>query len=170
MVGADGALVDILTGKLEQHTSADIAYAVWRYWRITGDDEFFLQAGTEILLETARFRVSRAVAKTHGKRHIRHVIGPEEYHEDVDDNAFTKVMARWTLARALEAIDLLRQRWPNCGAALCTKLALGDAELDDWRDAVARFVPGLNPATGMYGEFAGFHLLEPLDLSLCCRS
>jgi hypothetical protein len=40
---------------MEQHISADIAYAVWQYWQSTGDDGFFLQAGAEILLETARF-------------------------------------------------------------------------------------------------------------------
>jgi trehalose/maltose hydrolase-like predicted phosphorylase/beta-phosphoglucomutase-like phosphatase (HAD superfamily) len=166
VVGPDGALVDVLTGRFEQHISADIAYAVWQYWQITGDDEFFLMAGAEILLETARFWSSRAVAEADGRRHIRHVIGPDEYHEDVDDNAFTNVMARWNIERALEAIALLRQRWPDRAADLCDKLALGDAELDDWRDAVARIVTGLDAATGIYEEFAGFNKLEPLDLSL----
>ena len=75
-------------------------------------------AGAEILLETARFWASRAVAEADGKRHIRHVIGPDEYHEDVDDNAFTNVMARWNIARGLEAIEVLRERWPNRAAAL----------------------------------------------------
>ena len=50
MVGDDGTIVEILTGKMEHHISADIAYAVWQYWRATGDDEFFLGAGAEILL------------------------------------------------------------------------------------------------------------------------
>jgi trehalose/maltose hydrolase-like predicted phosphorylase len=166
IVGPDGALVDILTGKLEQHISADIAYAVWQYWQITGDDDFFLVAGAEILLETARFWSSRGVAEADGKRHIRHVIGPDEYHEDVDDNAFTNMMARWNIARALGAIDLLRQRWPDRAGALFKKLALEDAELDDWRDAATLIVTGLDPTTGIYEEFAGFHKLEPLDLSL----
>ena len=119
-------MIDILTGKMEQHISADIAYAVWQYWRATGDDEFFLEAGAEILLETARFWASRAVAEADGRRHIRHVIGPDEYHEDVDDNAFTNVMARWNIARALEAIAALRARWPDRAAALCEKLALDE--------------------------------------------
>ena len=38
-----------------EHISADIAYAVWQYWRATGDDGFFIDAGAEMLLETARF-------------------------------------------------------------------------------------------------------------------
>jgi len=166
VVGTGGEIIDILTGRMEHHISADIAYAVSQYWRATGDDRFFIDAGAEILLETARFWVSRAVAEGDGKRHIRHVIGPDEYHEDVDDSAFTNVMARWNVARALEAIDLLQACWPDRATALRQKLALRDDELADWRDAVARIVTGFDPATGLYEQSAGYHNLEPLDLSL----
>src|SRR5215831_19168315 len=74
-------------------------------------------------------------------------------------------MARWNIARALEAVDLLRARWPDHAAALRKKLALGDDELADRRDAVACIVVGLDAATGIYEQFAGFHALEPLDLA-----
>ena len=165
VIGPTGELVDVLTGKMEQHIAADVPYAVWRYWRATGDDGFFLTAGAEIILETARFWASRAVAETDGKRHIRHVIGPDEYHEDVDDSAFTNVLARWTILRGLEAIDLLRARWPARATALCQSLALSDDELADWRDAAARIVTGFDPATGLYEEFEGYHGLENIDLA-----
>lgn len=165
VVGADGAFIEILTGRMEHHISADIAHAVWRYWRATGDDDFFLRSGAEILLETARFWASRAVAEADGRRHIRHVIGPDEYHEDVDDNAFTNVMARWNIARALQTIDELRARWPDRAAALRKKLAISEEELADWRDAIDRIVTGFDPATGLYEQFAGFHALEPIDLT-----
>ena len=78
VVGPDGTMISILTGKMEIHITADIAYAVWHYWRATGDDEFFLEAGAEILLETARFWVSRSVVEEEGTRHFRHVIGPDD--------------------------------------------------------------------------------------------
>src|SRR3974390_1197429 len=165
VVASDGALVDILTGRLEHHISADVAYAVWLYWRASGDDDFFLRAGAEILLETARFWASRAVAEADSRRHIRHVIGPDEYHEDVDDNAFTNAIARWNMARALDALEMLGVRWPDSAAALRERLALDDDELADWRDAIARMAIGLDPATGLYEQFAGFHALEPLDLA-----
>ena len=154
VVVSEDTTVEILTGRMEHHISADIAYAVWQYWRATGDDDFFLSAGAEILLDTARFWASRAVAEADGRRHIRHVIGPDEYHEDVDDNAFTNVMARWNIARGLEATDLLRARWPDYAVALRAKLALGDDELADWRNAVARIVTSFDPATGIYEQFA----------------
>ena len=75
-------------------------------------------------------------------------------------------MARWNIARALETMDLLRTRWRDHAAALREKLALGDDELGDWRDAIARMVTGLDPATGLYEQFAGFHALQPLELAV----
>ncbi|KQW84199.1 kojibiose phosphorylase [Brevundimonas sp. Root1279] len=165
VVGANGEQIEILCGRLEQHISADIAYAVWGYWRSTEDDDFLLAAGAEILLETARFWASRAEPEADGRRHIRHVIGPDEYHEDVDDNAFTNVLARWNIARGLEVLDLLDARWPARAAELRTRLGLGDEDLADWRDAVERLVTGLDPATGVYEQFEGFHALEPFDLA-----
>jgi trehalose/maltose hydrolase-like predicted phosphorylase len=164
VLGPDGTPVEILTGKMQHHISADVAYAVWQYWRATGDDDFFLQAGAQIMLETARFWASRAVAEADGRRHIRHVIGPDEYHVDVDDNAFTNVMARWNIARALETVETLRGRWPGHAAALEESIALGDDELADWSDAITRLAIGLDPATGLYEQFAGFHALEPVDV------
>ena len=165
VVTPDGIVVEILTGRMEHHISADVAYAVWQYWRATGDDDFLLDAGAEILLETARFWASRAAAESDGRRHIRHVIGPDEYHEDVDDNAFTNVMARWNIARAIEIIDVLSANWPEDAERLRNKLALADEEMADWRDAIARIVIPLDAATGLYDQFAGFHALAPLDLA-----
>jgi trehalose/maltose hydrolase-like predicted phosphorylase len=84
----------------------------------------------------------------------------------VDDNAFTNVMARWNIARGLEAIELMRARWPERAAALWERLALNEPEIADWRDAVERIATGRDPATGLYEQFAGYYKLEPLDLSL----
>ena len=133
VIGPDRQVVDILCGKQEQHISADVAYAVWQYWQATGDDEFLLDAGAEILLETGRFWSSRAQLEADGHHHIRGVIGPDEYHEHIDDNAFTNVMARWNIRRALDVAALLRERWPERWARLASRLGLDDTELKQWR-------------------------------------
>jgi trehalose/maltose hydrolase-like predicted phosphorylase len=165
VVAPDGRHLEILTGKMEQHISADVAYAVWQYWRATEDDDFFLSAGAEIILETARFWASRAVQESDGKRHIRHVIGPDEYHEDVDDSAFTNMMARWNIARALETIDILIERWPARAVELFNRLQLSDGEVTDWSEAVDSIVTGVDEETGLFEQFAGFHALDPFDVS-----
>ena len=165
VIGPDRQVIDVLGGRLEQHISADVAYAVWQYWLATRDEGFLLDAGAEILLETARFWCSRAQLEADGRRHIRDVIGPDEYHLHVDDNAFTNVMARWNIRRALDAAALLRERWPARWADLSSGLGVGDAELESWLDAADTMATGLDPKTGLYEQFAGYFGLEKIDLA-----
>ncbi len=163
--GAGGKIIEVLCGTQEQHISADVAYAVWQYWEATGDDAFLLDAGAEIILETARFWASRAVAEADGQRHIRGIIGPDEYHETVDDNAYTNGMARWNLRRGLDVASLLRQQWPERWADLGGLLALDDAELAEWQVAADTLATGFDAKSGLFEQFAGFHGLEAIDLA-----
>jgi len=165
VIGPDRRVIKVLCGVQEQHISADVAYAVWQYWQATRDEGFLRDAGAEILLETARFWSSRAQLGDDGRRHIRGVIGPDEYHQHVDDNAFTNVMARWNIRRALDITMLLREHWPADWARLSARLALFDHELEQWRDAADTIASGLDPKSGLYEQFAGFFNLEPIDLA-----
>ena len=164
-VGPDRQVLGILCGTQEQHISADVAYAVWQYWVTSGDEGFMRDAGAEILLETARFWVSRGVLEADGRRHIRGVIGPDEYHETIDDNAFTNVMARWNVQRGLEVVALLRRRWPERWEALSASLGLAGPELESWSGFIPTIQTGLDPTTGLYEQFEGYGLLEPVDLA-----
>ena len=93
----------MLTGELEEHIVADVAWAAACYIDWTGDQAFAAGPGRELIVQTARWWASRIELDEHGRGHIRGVIGPDEYHERVDDNAFTNVMARWNLRRAADA-------------------------------------------------------------------
>ncbi len=161
----DGQVVPVLTGRLEQHISADVAYAVWQYWQATEDAGFLLQAGAEIVVETARFWASRACLEADGRYHIRGVIGPDEYHEKVDDNAYTNVMARWNLERGVEVANMLEARWPRRWAALQARLGIDDGELAQWRAVAAGLVTGLDERSGLIEQFSGFFDLEQIDLA-----
>jgi len=165
VISPDGKLVKVLSGKLEEHISADVAYAVWHYWRATGDDGFLLDAGAEVLFETARFWASRAQPEADGKRHIRDVEGPDEYHEHIDDNAFTNVMARWNLRRAIEVAALMRKRWPERSAAISGRIALDEVELEEWGKAAETLATRVDVKTGLIEQFAGYFNLEEIDLS-----
>ena len=164
-LGPDRQVIHILCGTQEQHISADIAYAVWQYWHATGDDGFLLGAGAEILLETARFWASRATPEADGRCHIRGVIGPDEYHEHIDDNAYTNVMARWNIRRALDIAAALRERWPACWTTLAGRLRLDEAELKQWRSVADTLIDGLQPTTGLFEQFGGYFGLEDIDLA-----
>lgn len=165
VLGPDGRPFPVLCGTLEQHISADIAYAVWQYWRATEDVGFLLDAGAEMLLETARFWASRATLEADGQYHIRNVIGPDEYHERVDDNAFTNVLGQWNLERGLEVARLLAASWPDRWQALSSRLGLVDAELADWNEVAAGLVTGLDPTSARIEQFAGYFGLEDIDLA-----
>ena len=141
VVGPDRQIIAILSGTQEQHISADVAYAVWQYWQATEDEGFLRGPGAEIVLETARFWSSRAKLEADGRRHIRGVIGPDEYHETIDDNAFTNVMARWNIRRGLDVAALLRERWPQDWTRLSSRLGLGEAELKQWRKVAETMSP-----------------------------
>ena len=108
---------------------------------------------------------SRALQEADGYCHIRNVIGPDEYHEHIDDNAFTNVMARWNIRRAIDAAALLRERWPECWASLSSRLGLDDAELNQWRSAADTIATGLDPKTGLFEQFAGYFAPEDIDLA-----
>ena len=164
-IGPDRRVVDILCGKQEQHITADVAYAVWQYWQATGDEGFLQDAGAEILLEAGRFWVSRAQLEADGLHHIRGVTGPDEYHETVDDNAFTNVMARWTIRRAIEVADMMGQRWPTRWTSLSGRIALHDSELRQWSTVAETMVTGLNQETGLFEQFDGYFKLEDIGLA-----
>jgi trehalose/maltose hydrolase-like predicted phosphorylase len=164
-LAADGRVVKILNGEQEQHISADIAYGVWQYWLATGDEEFLLGTGAEILLETARFWASRAALEADGLYHIRTVIGPDEYHESIDDNAYTNGMAQWNLERAAETAGLLAGRRPEAWAELARRLGIDDVEPANWRAVAARMYTGFDPRTGLFEQFRGYFQLEDIDLA-----
>ena len=142
---ATGELVPIRTGEAEEHITADVAWAAACYLDWTGDEEFAAGPGRELLVETARYWASR-VRLSGGRGHIYGVIGPDEYHQPVDDNAFTNVMARWNL-RAAARLD-------------------GDgAERAAWLRVAEALVDGLDPMSGLYEQFAGFFRLEPVVIA-----
>jgi trehalose/maltose hydrolase-like predicted phosphorylase len=165
IVAPDRRVVEVVSGAQEQHISADVAYAVWQYWLASGDEAFLLDAGAEILLETARFWASRAQPGPDGRHHIRGVMGPDEYHPNVDDNAFTNVMARWNIRQALEVAALLRHRWPNRWSELSTRLDLDEAELAQWDGVAEALATGFDPKTGLFEQFTGFFGFEHVDLT-----
>jgi kojibiose phosphorylase len=164
-VGAGGVIIPILTGQQEHHITADVTYATWQYWQATGDDDFFQRAGAEIVLDTSRFWASRVRRGEDGLYHILEVIGPDEYHEGVDDNAFTNVMAQWNLERGLATATLLRERWPQRWAELAESLEIDDAELARWREVAEGMYTGFDPQTGLFEQFRGYFALEDIDLS-----
>ena len=89
------------------------------------------------------------------------MLGPDEWHENVDNNAFTNYQVRAALAFAVSTYELLAERHPEELAALQEKLGLGGKQVDDWRRVRDRiFLPQPDAATGLIEQFDGFFDLE----------
>ena len=144
-----GEQLPVFTGELEEHIVADVAWGVGCYVDWSGDAEFLAGPGGRLVVETARYWASRVERDAGGRAHIRDVMGPDEYHPHVDDNAFTNVMARWNLRFA-------------AGLAAEVGEQVTDAERDGWLSIAGSLVDGYDPASGIYEQFAGFGELEPL--------
>ncbi len=142
------------------HISADVVYALWQYLQATGDWGFMSGYGVEIVCEVARFFASRVV--TRGDRgELRTVLGPDEYHERVDNNAYTNALARFSLHAALTALDTLRADHPAAYAALVARIGLSDDEIAAWRWTAGHlFVPEPDPSSGLIPQFDGYFALE----------
>ncbi len=145
-----GEQVQIDTGELEEHVTADIAWAAWRLSSWEGDWSFLMGRGRSLVVETARYWASRIRRDGRGRGHIDAVTGPDEYHENVDDNAFTNLMARWNLEKAAELAD----RFPEDDVA--------PEESAAWREAATSLVDNYDPVSGLYEQFAGYDRLDDL--------
>jgi trehalose/maltose hydrolase-like predicted phosphorylase len=161
-----GEVIPVLNGFIELHITASIAHAAWQYWQITGDDDFMRDYGAEILLSTALFWASRVEKnEQHGDYEINNVIGPDEWHEHVNNNTYTNYMARQNIRYALHIQDWLRQTNPTKAQQLEQQMNLTDESATHWQDVVQHMRILQDPQTKVFEQFDGFFKLKPLDQS-----
>ncbi len=154
---------------LQRHVGLAIAYNVWQHYQATGDMEFLVEPGAELLIEIARCFASLArFDPPSGRYEIRGVMGPDEYHDaypgaalpGLDNNAYTNVMTVWLLLRARQVLDLLPSR---ARAELAERLALDDTETARWEQITHRMRVDFHD--GVISQFTGYSDLAELDWS-----
>lgn len=142
-----GKATKIWSGFIEQHITSDVVYGVNQYVAATGDIEFLETKGYEIILDTAKFWNSRLEWSEDRKVYeINDVIGPDEYKEHVDNNAFTNYTAKWNIEKAISIYDELKETNKSLFDSLNEKLEL-DRVYKDWlRKKDLIFIPQPNEA------------------------
>lgn len=141
----DGRVIKITTDKFERHITADIAFAFCHYYLATGDEEFMKKYGYEVLFETARFWASRVeYNKKKGKYEIKNVIGPDEFHEDVNNNAYTNMMAKWNLITASKLFNKLKIKDRKSLSGLVSRIDLSEKEVRVWKRIAPRISVNVN--------------------------
>ncbi|MEE0003782.1 MAG: glycoside hydrolase family 65 protein [Ligilactobacillus ruminis] len=90
----------------EIHRNGTIAYAIYNYTRYTGDTEYVTHDGFDVLVGIARFWADRVhFSKRKGMYMIHGVTGPNEYENNVNNNWYTNILAKWCLDYANEVAD-----------------------------------------------------------------
>jgi alpha,alpha-trehalase len=155
----------------QRHIGAAIAFCIWKYYEVSGDQTFLIDYGAEMFFEIARFWASIAEYNESLDRYeIKGVMGPDEFHTaypdddpekegGIDNNSYTNVMVSWLLCRALDVLALLpvvqRRR-------LCERLDLSEQDIAQW-DEISRKLRLVIGADGIIAQFEGFNDLPELD-------
>jgi len=118
----------------EVHITADIAYAIMNYYKVTNDYDFVRDYGAEILIETSRFWGDRVNQDKKGMYHLINVMGPDEYSPMTKDNAFTNRLVQFNLRNAVKMVLLIKQKSPKEYDNLVSRLKLDKEELDKFME------------------------------------
>lgn len=112
------------------HVTADIVYAIWHYFKATGDLEFMLNAGIDVMVETSRYWCERTDPDQTGCYQILGVIGPDEYKPYVMNNAFTNRMVQWNLSKTAEFLRTMMELDRDSYDSIVQRLNLSEVEIE----------------------------------------
>ncbi|MDW3197305.1 MAG: glycoside hydrolase family 65 protein [Cytophagales bacterium] len=140
--GSEDTPVWALTGPFQQHITATVGWAFWKYYQVTKDKEWLATRGYPVLKEVAKFWSSRVERNGEGRYEINNVIGANEWEENIDNNAFTNGMVKTVMEYASLAAE-----------------TLGHTPDPDWRHVAAN-IPILKFPDGTTRENATYNGVE----------
>src|SRR6056297_2469225 len=160
---------DVLTGRKirnhfndwQIHVSPDISYTIWKYYLATKDIDFVVDYGSEILFEVARFLHSRVHYNQYkDKYEIIRLLGPDEYHENVDNNAFTNYQTQFALKKALYFYYKMENEYPEKLLDLKNKIDLTESEVTAWQQISEKIYLPQPDENNLIEQFDGYFDLE----------
>ncbi|MGB5693660.1 MAG: glycosyl hydrolase family 65 protein [Flavobacteriaceae bacterium] len=168
----DYFFTDVLTGRpirnhfncWQIHISPDVVYGIWLYFEATQDWDFMLKYGAEVLFEVAQFLVSRVHFKKDKNRYeLIRVLGPDEYHENVDNNAYTNYLSKFSLEKAAWIYGQLKLNEPETLSRLIDITGITPQSVDEWNEiAELLFMPLPDQKTHLIEQFDGYFKLEDI--------
>jgi kojibiose phosphorylase len=152
-------------GEEEIHVTAAVAYGLIAYVAATGDQALMTDYGAEILFETSRFWASRLEVTPDGWYALSRVVGPDEFHEHVDNSAYTNYLVRWHLQRAAQVYADLAITHPGELASLAERIGLEPDEVEEWLTRAEQIRLPAQNNNGVIEEFDGYFGLESLPVA-----
>jgi maltose phosphorylase len=118
----------------EIHRNGAIAFAIFNYYRFTGDYSYIPEKGLEVLIGIARFWHQRATYSTYRNQYvILGVTGPNEYENNVNNNFYTNYLAKWCINYAIEQINKVEKEYASDYTRIMSKVNLDSAEISHWK-------------------------------------
>ncbi|CAM1368699.1 glycoside hydrolase family 65 protein [Tenacibaculum xiamenense] len=118
----------------EIHRNAAIAFAIFNYYRYTGDYSYIPEKGLEVLIGIARFWYQRATYSTDKNKYvILGVTGPNEYENNINNNWYTNYSAQWCINYTMENIKKIKNDFSVDYNRIMAKVSLTDNEISKWK-------------------------------------
>src|SRR5690606_33686455 len=140
------------------HRNGAISYAIFNYIRYTGDQEYLVDYGLEVLVAIARFWSQRVNWSEERKQFvILGVTGPNEYENNVDNNWYTNTVATWCLNYAMEALEYVEQNSPDTFESLIAKISFNKLdETTHWKEIVSNMYYPEDESKGIFLQQDGY--------------
>lgn len=155
----------------EIHRNGAIAFAIYNYYRFTGDYSYIPEKGLEVLIGIARFWHQRATFSTHKNKYvILGVTGPNEYENNVNNNFYTNYIAKWCIQYTLEQIEKTAGDYPDDYARISNKVKLDASEMAAMKKVADNMYFPYSEEHGVYLQQDGFLDKELITVANLDRS
>lgn len=150
----------------EIHRNGAIAFAIYNYFRFTGDYSYIPEMGLEVLIGIARFWHQRANFSEHkGQYVILGVTGPNEYENNVNNNWYTNYIAKWCIEYAIEQLEKVKEGYPDDYKRIIGKTHLTETETEKWKKVADNMYFPYSKEHGVYLQQDGFLDKELIPVS-----
>ncbi|AXB56265.1 glycoside hydrolase family 65 protein [Flavobacterium fluviale] len=141
----------------EIHRNGAIAFAIYNYYRYTGDYSYIPEKGLEVLIGIARFWHQRAsFSKQKNQYVILGVTGPNEYENNINNNFYTNYIAKWCIDFAAEQIEKVGSEYPADHKRILEKVSLSAEEIQEWKKVADDMYFPTSKELGIYLQQDGF--------------
>lgn len=141
----------------EIHRNGAIAFAIYNYYRYTGDYSYIPEKGLEVLIGIARFWQQRATFSTNKNKYvILGVTGPNEYENNVNNNWYTNYIAQWCITYAIENISKVEAEYVSDFKRISEKTKLTPSEIDTWKTVADNMYFPYSEEKNIYLQQDGF--------------
>ncbi|WP_288980018.1 glycoside hydrolase family 65 protein [uncultured Flavobacterium sp.] len=141
----------------EIHRNGAIAFAIYNYYRFTGDYSYIPEKGLEVLIGIARFWHQRATFSTNRNQYvILGVTGPNEYENNVNNNFYTNYIAKWCIDYTIEQIQKIEKEYPLDYSRILNKVKLSQSEISEMKNVADNMYFPYSEEHGVYLQQDGF--------------